>query len=455
MSVAAPVLYERRRCFTICARHLRYEAGRDPGMADDDHKAPEEAPRAGRARRRPAPTIDLKATEVASEAPEEPPAPEPPSSPPDSNESARQTATPPPPETTAPSEPPKPEPEVATPPPRSSMLWPMLGAAVAGGALGLAAMLFLWGVPSGDDRQDARIAQLETKVRDLAAREVPPSADPKTVASLTQRVAQLEARPAPPSAPNPQLDDRLAALEQRIKSLSDAADAKAATVQAAGAQAAGADRAVASLSERITALERTAQTLQKDITQQQAALAKQRGAHADERAVRLAVVAETLKAAVARGERYRAELDAAKALAADQTVLAPLGAFADTGVPTSAALSRRLHALLPALRRTVEPKATKDGGFLQRLQANAERLVRIQPVGEQSGDDAGAVLTRVDADASRGDVAGALTELAKLPPAVRAPAEDWIKTARAREAAVDASRRFAAAQIGALAGPSE
>jgi len=464
-------------------------------MAEDKHKPSGQEARASRGRRRPPPTIDLKATEVA---PPEPPPSMPPKPAQAEAAAAPNSAAAPTPEPEAIAE--KTPPELREPPgskaasgsprpPPITAQWPMLGAAAAAGAIVVVILLLLWGIPrNGGEvgQQAARLATLETTVRELAAREPPPAADAKAVASLTGRVAQLEATrsASAPSAPNPQLEERLSAMEKHIGSLSDAAAAlkqhsdtavaaaesaqrradaaaaKAETVQSTGAQGAGADRqAIASLSDRMTALERTAQALQSDLAQQKTALAQQqailaerRDTRADERTVRLAVVAEMLKGAVARGERFRAELDAAKILAADQTALAPLEAFADTGVPTAAALGQRLRAVLPAMRNAAAPQGAADEGFLKRLQVNAERLVRIQPIGEQPGDDAGTILARAEAKLGRGDIAGVLTELNALPPAVRAPAQDWIKAAQARDAAIEASRRFAAAHVGALAG---
>ena len=59
-------------------------------------------------------------------------------------------------------------------------------------------------------------------------------------------------------------------------------------------------------------------------------------------------------------------------------------------------------------------------------------------------DHAAAILARSEAKSSRGDISGALAEMAQLPPQARAPAEAWIKRAQAATAARDASRRLAA-----------
>jgi hypothetical protein len=76
--------------------------------------------------------------------------------------------------------------------------------------------------------------------------------------------------------------------------------------------------------------------------------------------------------------------------------------------------------------------------------------VRIRPVDETRRDDRSGILARIDQRASQGDIAGALTELAKLPPDARAPAQSWIDKAEARNKAVDASRRLAADAVAAL-----
>jgi len=54
-----------------------------------------------------------------------------------------------------------------------------------------------------------------------------------------------------------------------------------------------------------------------------------------------------------------------------------------------------------------------------------------------------------------GDIAGALADIARLPPEPRGLAADWVKKAQAREAAVAASRRIAAAAAAALGKPAQ
>jgi hypothetical protein len=138
-----------------------------------------------------------------------------------------------------------------------------------------------------------------------------------------------------------------------------------------------------------------------------------------------------------------------KALGADPKSLAALEPFAASGVPSVATLAREFSELAPALQQAAG--VTPRDGILEKLQAGAERLVRIRPVDAVAGSDPSAIVARVEAKAAHGDLAGALAELAKLPPAARAPAEAWSKKAEARIAAIDASRRLAADALAGLA----
>ena len=89
-----------------------------------------------------------------------------------------------------------------------------------------------------------------------------------------------------------------------------------------------------------------------------------------------------------------------------------------------------------------------------RLQANAEQLVRIRPIGEAPGDGPRAIVARADANAAHGDIAGAMAELDRLPDAMKAPAAAWMRRAAARETAVAAARQLAAQTLAALGKPS-
>ena len=74
---------------------------------------------------------------------------------------------------------------------------------------------------------------------------------------------------------------------------------------------------------------------------------------------------------------------------------------------------------------------------------------------DTAGNDRGAVVARVTAAALRNDFDEARRELKTLAPADRAAAQAWLDKADARDAALAASRQFAADAMAALAKPAQ
>ncbi len=118
--------------------------------------------------------------------------------------------------------------------------------------------------------------------------------------------------------------------------------------------------------------------------------------------------------------------------------LETLAAHADKGLPTTASLAARFA---PLARAAVQAAAVPaDGGVVDRLLAEAGNLVTVRPVGDVEGDDVAARVARAEERLGRGDLAGAVAEVAAL----SGPAVDvlgaWRADAEARlaaEAAVD------------------
>jgi hypothetical protein len=325
----------------------------------------------------------------------------------------------------------------------------------AAGAVALIAGLWLAGLApprGGASPQSAAVA-------------VPTSPDLTTIEARLDKIQG--ALQAPP--PNGGLAPRIADLETRTKALGDsvaaltrrddeivatahdaAAEAKAATATAKQAKEAAQSKVQSGeldqITQRIAALEESVKAL----------TGAARGpASADDRMARAAVAASALAIAVERGAPFRAELASVTALGADEHAIAALTPFVDEGLPSAAALSRDLTKLLPALGQA-SATGPKDGSLVARLEMNAQRLVRITRTDDApTGDDPSSIVTRIDIDARSGDLAGALTDIARLPAPTRALADDWTKKAEAREAAIAASRRLAAETVAALGKPAQ
>jgi hypothetical protein len=443
--------------------------------------------------RRP-PTIDLKATEVeaspATDAAATPPAgPATPASdaPPTAPADEAGAAAPAPgmdPASAAPNASPH-EAAAAAPPRRGSIGWlPLIGAGAAGGAV-VAAVLGIAGLFSdtGSTSLDARLAGLEQRLRDIAARPLPAGADAGALDDVRGRLAKLEAAVATPRpaandpAIDPALANRISAIEGGVKALDEnvgilgrRSDEAVATAREARQRADATAAALAELTQKVArpgaplpaerseleALANRVAAVERGEKAVEAELAK-RSATSGDRSVRLALAAAALNSAVARGDPFAAELATVKTLAADSKSdpktdpksLAALEPFAGAGVPTATALSRELTELAPALLQAAGAPP-REGGFLERLQLGAEKLVRIRPVEEIAGSDPAAIVARIEVKASHADLAGALAELATLPPTARAPAEAWITKAEARTSAIEASRRLAADALAGL-----
>jgi hypothetical protein len=394
-------------------------------------------------RRRP-PTIDLTATEVDAKKPAatQEPAKGPASADtPSDGSSGQQTGEP------------------AQGRPRSSVKTVVAG--VAAGAIAVVAIgtgLWFGGYvppgllpvsPSAQPTNNAAIAEISARLNKIegAIATPKPSLPPQPDPALVSRLAAAEAA-------TKSLNDSLAALTHRVDDIAAAAQsalaqAKSASTAADAAKSAAQTNVARSdldaLAARIAPLESTVTTLADDL--------KHETATADDRAARLTVAAEALRATVERGAPYPAELAAAKSLGADPSATAPLEAFAAAGVPGAAALGRELASLVPALQQAAEP-ASSNTSFLARLESNAQHLVRITPVDAPPGDDPSSVVTRISVNAAHADIAAALADIAKLPDAAKPLAAAWVEKAQARNAAIAASRKLAADALAALSKPN-
>ena len=463
-------------------------------MDDDKRSSPEIGPR-----RRPPTTIDLRATEIASdpvkaESTAQPEAP-----------AAAKAAEP------AQADAPKPEapkearkaglggPKARLAALRASLLEQMTArlawAAGAGALVMLCLLAGLWGVGAFGEREDrvaaltARIAGLENQLKDVAGRPQPAMPDQRPletrIAALDARLAKAEqgaglavlearvakaeqavgrlgalearvakAEQAPPAVSatpaNADTSARIVALESRLEAANAAAgDAKARADQAldaaqknavAPAAQAADHKEIKALVARVAALEKAT----KISVEQIARVTTNVGA---DRAGRFAFAATALRNAVERGDGFAAELAAARPLVPDVSVLTPLEPFATNGVPRAAALARELTQLAPKI---LAMGAQREASLMDKLQAGAERLVRVRPVGEAQGDDPAAIMARAEAKAAQGNLAGAVADLNRLPDTMRAIAREWIAKAEAQVAAIASARRIADGAVAAL-----
>jgi hypothetical protein len=285
-----------------------------------------------------------------------------------------------------------------------------------------------------------------------------PQVSAATIDDLAARLASVEVRASKPVAamPDPAAAARADALEKSLATLrSDLATQRAQSDRLASAinDAKSTPREttpppdLSAINERIAQLERAVRAQSAEIT-------KESGKPTDDVPLRRIVAAALLDVLVRAGDPYPAAIAAAKALAPNPDALKPLEGFAASGVPSANSLSRELLTLVPKLSPPAADTSTTGTGLVDRLQAGAAKLVRIER-SDAVGNDRGAVVARVTTAALRNDFAEARRELKTLAPADRAAAQAWLDKADARDAALAASRQFAADAMATLAKPGQ
>jgi hypothetical protein len=404
-------------------------------MVDDRPEDTGSLPDSGRPKREP-PTIDLEATEVSSEtksAAETSPEPVAEAAPEVANASVE-------------------EPPVAPPPPsRPVSPWivaPVSGAAAAALVIGVGWML---GWPAIQPASAPPAPQLSAAIDSLTAR----------VAGLEPKVGKPVTDPAA-AARTEALEKTVAALRTELAATRAQGEKLASAINDVKSAPRGDGTASVDLSgidERIAKIESQLRTQGAEIAQQgnKLADAKADAKPADDMPLRRLVAAALLDVLVRIGEPYPTALAATKALTPNPDALKPLDPFAEKGVPNAGRLSTELLALVPKLlppAQAQQSTATTGTGIVERLQAGAAKLVKIERT-DTVGTDRSAVVARITAAALRNDANEARRELKTLEPADRAAAQSWLERADARDAALAASRQFATDAMAALAKPAQ
>ncbi|MBI5322622.1 hypothetical protein [Bradyrhizobium sp.] len=294
-----------------------------------------------------------------------------------------------------------------------------------------------------------------------------PQLNAAAIDDLTVRIAGLESKAGKPAAPvaDPAaaarmdgieksvaaLRSELAATRAQADKLASAVNEVKAQPRADGSAPAPVPVDLSPVNDRIAQIERAAKAQESEIAALKSAETKPVDTKpADDAALRRVVAASLLDVSVRHGDPFAAQLATAKSLAASADALKPLEAFAASGVPGAPALCRELVAIVPKLAPPPPEAETTGSGIVDRLQAGATKLVRIQRA-DATGTDRASVVARVTAAALRNDLNEARRELNTLAPADRAAAQAWLEKADTRDAALAASRKFASDAMAALA----
>ncbi|MDH3579230.1 MAG: hypothetical protein OEM91_01220, partial [Hyphomicrobiales bacterium] len=460
--------------------------------AGDDAGRPEDTiPRAGR--RRPSPTIDLKAEEVDedaakaetdepsgdSKAEENETTPEK-----DTGSSPKDTGAPP--DTgELPDEPPQ-----RTTPGDVRGFATHLAAGLVGGVIGVVGVgIGLDKLPfatltgearsnaetAASDALGARLAALETKVTTLGeAAQTTDSLPAESLTALEERVAGAEEGLVAIKGFPGAMTERVVRLEAALKTLGETAAAGGDVAQQAAFES-QMNALEQRLEERVDAVEKSvaeARTdmpdggdlaalrsdleevksalteissgsgngeLQADVARRLADVEKQIAglgsgtpqAGSGTGGAALAIGFAGLTGAIARGEPFLRELETLKTMAPAGLDLTSLEASAATGAPTLAELQQSFRVLGPTARDAARNRQS-DNSLVGQLVSRARTIVRVERIDAGAAGGAAAMLSGMAEHLKSGDLNAVIAESEKLPDAVRAAMGSWLDQARTR-----------------------
>jgi hypothetical protein len=239
--------------------------------------------------------------------------------------------------------------------------------------------------------------------------------------ALDRRMSEIEATVAalgPNAGPGESVDlapltERLGVLETRLETVSG-------TAQSASEAAAALPGRMASFDERLATIDVRVGELAAQLEEQ-----------ASNPRIALAIAAAGLKAAIDRGEPFMTELETYASIAPDAPEIADLRGLAASGVPTRGMIGQEVNAAANRMIAAAAPPR-EDAGFFGRLLDSMQSVVKVRPIGDVAGDDAGAIVARLEAAIRAGDYDRAVAEYANLPEPARQAGAGFIADVKAR-----------------------
>ena len=292
---------------------------------------------------------------------------------------------------------------------------------------------------------EARIAELETGLKDLANRPAPaPAAPPQSAPAAPRDRSRPAPRPdrdlagqarrsrrrGPPKRRELQtqataLDGQVKALDGAIKALTGRIDTVAKAAEAA--PGAAAQTVTAAVEPRITAI---GQRVEKAEARIEAG-----------RAAPLFAAVQALAQTFHRGAPFASELTAAEALGAPAEQLQPLRPFAERGAPTP----QRLQEAFAQIAGKLAGDASQPG-----VMGYVSRFVTVRPTEESASGTPAAIVGSIEAALRRGDVAAAVANWNRLPEGARNASAEWGAQAARRAAAAKSLADMQASSAAAL-----
>jgi hypothetical protein len=341
------------------------------------------------------------------------------------------------------------KPSPATPPPPAARnrrtTIALIAVAALAGAIGggwlykdvLASYLPSSEMTATRDRVDALEAQVRTLTDQLGGMASASGQLKDQFGSLESQVKSAAEKATGAADKSAALEARIAAIETAAKSASaELAEIKSLIAAGAGAAAPGDNSgALALLAKRLDALEK--QPISKP-SEPFAASAN------------LSQSLSDLKAKIAAGAAYRAEVDRIAAMTPAAAGLDTLMARADAGLPNAAGLAAELAAIISQLPKPAAATPEADSGYLSNFWNAMGDIVRIRDIGQTDWQNLAAESAAL---AEGGDLAQAIGKIDSAEGTKPMPLAQWRDRAAARialEAALEETANAVLRQIAAM-----
>jgi hypothetical protein len=304
-----------------------------------------------------------------------------------------------------------------------------------------------------------KITQIEASLAEQGAR-ITTAKQPEGLSDLMARLAALESAvqsgAAGPDAGFAAIEQKLAGVEKTITGV----EKTIASNQRLAAEAAG--NALAVVKPEIDRLGATSEDLAGRVTtlegglsglvdpqivaalgarvEQLASVVDNNASPQTIAALKSALAAESLAAAVVAGRPFAAELDILQSDADGESDLTAIATYAEEGLPDAVALAAEFEALIPSLLPSEpeppEPPAAPEGvGLVGRLMASARNVVEVREAGPSAGGElmrqTGAVLQALNGN----NLKAAQTAWQGLPVEAQQASAGWAAKLKARLAA--------------------
>jgi hypothetical protein len=350
-------------------------------------------------------------------------------------------------------------PPQAPPPERGTSAAALIGSGVLGGLIGAGLVygLQVWQQPTAT-QDNQRLAQLEQRVGALgqgSSSGQPVNLQPiegrlqaleSARGPLDQRLQQIqgiaegaasraqESLDRPQAAPAPQNDAALTDLTNRLAALEN-------QLRTEAQNAAGAVTSVQALDQRVGEQDQRLATLSQQVAENSKGVE-----NASQGSVRV-VLTERLGDALRNGTPYADLLDALRKNGASAERISALEPFAQNGAPTATDLLNRYEPLEAAILRD---ERAASGEWSDRLLRMVDKVVTVRPVNEPGSTGVPATLARIRQNLAQGDMGGTAAAWNSLPEPAQRMSEEWGKQVTALAGAQQASRELSAESLAAL-----